>query len=90
MLKRCLIALGMSAGIAIFLMMGAYLYLRYYDFGTDEHIVAVIDTGVKGNHPLLEGKVLTGFSFVDHSNNTEDHTGHGTHVAGIITEQSQK
>ena len=90
MLKRCLIALCMSAGFAIFLMMGAYLFLRYYDFGSDAHIVAVIDTGVKGNHPLLEGKVLPGFSFVDHSDNTDDHTGHGTHVAGIIAEQSPK
>ena len=46
--------------------------------------VAVVDTGVDGRHPDLQGKVLHGYDFVRGSADTGDELGHGTFVAGII------
>lgn len=50
--------------------------------------VAVVDTGVQGNHPDLSGKVLPGRDFVDNDSNAMDENGHGTHVAGIVAASS--
>jgi serine protease len=48
-------------------------------------IVAVVDTGVAGNHPDLAGRVVTGTDYVTAGGNGfADGNGHGTHVAGII------
>ncbi|WP_285745096.1 S8 family serine peptidase [Lentzea sp. NBRC 105346] len=44
--------------------------------------VAVLDTGIKADHPDLAGKVLEAKDFTGTSPNDEH--GHGTHVAGII------
>lgn len=54
--------------------------------GNDAAVVAVVDTGVDSFHPLLEGRVLPGYDFVNSDNDASDDstTGHGTHVAGII------
>lgn len=58
--------------------------------------VAVLDSGVADDHPLLEGKVLDGNAYVDQNSATDeddrdlgdggrrDCVGHGTAVAGII------
>jgi subtilisin family serine protease len=53
--------------------------------------VAVLDTGIDANHPLLAGRVLPGKDFVDDDNDptevfsaTSVSYGHGTHVAGLI------
>ncbi|MDR6226907.1 S8 family serine peptidase [Desmospora profundinema] len=46
--------------------------------------VAVIDTGVDGEHPDLKGKVIGGYDFVNDDDDPMDEEGHGTHVAGTI------
>jgi subtilisin family serine protease len=53
--------------------------------------VAVLDTGVDRTHPLLAGKLLPGFNFVDFDSNPSEvgstlnaGYGHGTHVAGLV------
>ncbi len=54
----------------------------------DGVIVAVIDTGVDGTHPDLQGKVTVGYDpatdTVIPAGVNSDTVGHGTHVAGII------
>jgi subtilisin family serine protease len=62
-------------------------------------IVAVLDTGLAADHPLLQSNITTGYDFVkmtgtflDAGNGLDDdgdglvdeYFGHGTHVAGII------
>lgn len=54
--------------------------------------IALLDTGVDATHPLLAGKLLPGYDFVDDDQDPSEvgspsdiGFGHGTHVAGIIT-----
>ncbi|TCC43564.1 S8 family serine peptidase [Kribbella sindirgiensis] len=46
--------------------------------------VAVLDTGVDATHPDLDGKVKQSQDFSGSPTGTEDHFGHGTHVAATI------
>lgn len=46
-------------------------------------VVAVVDTGVRLDHPDLVGNLLPGFDFVDGDAVPSDLAGHGTHVAGL-------
>ena len=46
--------------------------------------VAVIDTGIDTNHPLLAPNYVAGFDFIDNDPDPSDPDGHGTHVAGTI------
>jgi hypothetical protein len=55
-----------------------------YSMGSPDVVIAVLDTGVKADHPELQGQVLPGYNFVSDRADTEDDHGHGTHVAGII------
>lgn len=55
--------------------------------GSQDVIVAVIDTGVQSDHPDLQGRLVEGKNFIDPSKPPEDDVGHGTHVAGIIAAQ---
>ena len=52
--------------------------------GGPSSIVAVIDSGVQGDHPALQGRVLPGYDFVHGDTNASDDNGHGTAIAGII------
>ncbi len=45
--------------------------------------VAVLDTGIDKNHPMLKGKVAAERDFTS-SGTVADDCGHGTHVAGIV------
>jgi len=54
--------------------------------------VAVIDSGVDGNHEDLVGRILTGYNTIGGVNNADSSddssNGHGTHIAGIIAAQT--
>lgn len=50
--------------------------------GSEDIIIAILDTGIDSNHPDLAGKVITRKNF-SRSFTVEDVNGHGTHVAGI-------
>ncbi len=48
-----------------------------------EVTIAIIDTGVDIDHEEFEGNIVDGYDFVNHDNDADDDSGHGTHVAGI-------
>ncbi|HEY8529054.1 MAG TPA: S8 family peptidase [Paenibacillaceae bacterium] len=52
--------------------------------GSDDIVVAVIDTGVQADHPDLKGRLTEGCNVINPGEPPEDDVGHGTHVAGII------
>jgi len=54
----------------------------------DDAVVAVIDSGVDVEHKLLKGKTVEGWDFIADKENMDDEFGHGTHVAGIIVNNS--
>jgi thermitase len=52
--------------------------------GSEEVIVAVLDTGVQLDHPDLSGRMAEGYNVVG-DGPPDDDVGHGTHVAGVIS-----
>ncbi len=55
--------------------------------GNPEILVAVLDTGIDGDHEDLKDKVVAVTNFAD-SPTANDIYGHGTHIAGIIAATS--
>ena len=55
---------------------------------TTEILVAVVDSGVDSAHPDFKNRVVAGWNFLDDTQEGLDQNGHGTHVAGIILENS--
>ncbi len=54
----------------------------------DQVIVAVVDTGVYYTNTYLEDRILSddGYDFANNDSDALDDNGHGTHIAGIITD----
>lgn len=47
--------------------------------------IAIIDTGIKTEHPDLNwDNIETGYNYADGNENTDDINGHGTFVAGVL------
>lgn len=53
--------------------------------GTEEVLVAVIDTGADLAHPDLQNHLVQGYNVVDPDSPPNDDVGHGTHVTGVIS-----
>lgn len=47
-------------------------------------VVGILDTGIDGNHPEFEGRVVAFADFIQGKKNPYDDNSHGTHVAGTI------
>lgn len=56
---------------------------------TGNVVVAVLDTGIKAEHELFQGRLLQGYDYVNDDTDPRDDEGHGTHVAGIIADCTQ-
>ncbi len=56
--------------------------------GSKKVKIAVVDTGVDLDHPDLSGRLVNGYNVLDPKSPPEDDNGHGTHVAGIISADS--
>ncbi|GAA0435143.1 hypothetical protein GCM10008983_09630 [Lentibacillus halophilus] len=52
--------------------------------GSSDVTIAVLDTGVDAGHPELNGRVRSGYDFVNNDRDPDDDNGHGTSVAGVI------
>lgn len=50
--------------------------------------IAILDSGVDGNHPDLAPQLTPGWNFYDNNSNTSDVYGHGTLVAGAAAAAS--
>ncbi|SDC72858.1 Subtilase family protein [Paenibacillus sp. UNCCL117] len=52
--------------------------------GSEQVIVAVVDTGADLTHPDLKDQLVSGINVVNQEGDPQDDVGHGTHVAGVI------
>jgi thermitase len=52
--------------------------------GSEDRLVAVVDTGVQPDHPDLMARIVGGWNVYDGDPDFDDAMGHGTAVAGVI------
>lgn len=50
--------------------------------------VAVLDTGVDIAHPWFQGRIVAPYNAANDGNDPSDEKGHGTHIAGIIAQNT--
>ena len=55
-----------------------------YLYTGEDVTVYVVDGGINSTHEEFEGRVLNGYTFIEDGLGTQDCSGHGTHVAGVI------
>lgn len=63
---------------------GAWTFLQTCGKTLAGALTAVLDSGVDGGHPDLQGRLVPGTSFAQSGTGTTDETGHGTGVSGLI------
>ncbi len=67
----------------------ALSYVDYYGENAPEIVVAVIDTGIDLDHEFFGGRIIDSKkNFLKKDGSTDDDHGHGTHVAGIIIDNT--
>jgi len=52
--------------------------------GSDQTVVAVLDTGIDSDHPEFVGRIVAGYDFVNNDADPEDDHGHGSMVSGLL------
>jgi thermitase len=52
--------------------------------GSQQIVIAVIDSGIHLDHPEFAGRLAAGYDFIEEDSVPNDGSGHGTHVAGVI------
>jgi subtilisin family serine protease len=52
--------------------------------GAASTVVAVLDTGVDYSQPDLQGRLTSGYDFINNDSDPTDDNGHGTETAGIV------
>ncbi|UCF32770.1 MAG: S8 family serine peptidase [Phycisphaerales bacterium] len=52
--------------------------------GSEDMLIALVDTGVQPDHPDLADRIVGGWNVYDHNSDFGDGMGHGTAVAGVI------
>lgn len=67
----------------------AISYAEYLGEDAPEIVVAVIDTGLDAEHSFFQNRVIDSrYDKVNNDNNPDDDNGHGTHVSGIIIDNT--
>lgn len=57
--------------------------------GSEDIVIAIIDTGVDLDHPDLVNSIISGKDYVNNDMVPQDDDGHGTAVAGVIVANSE-
>jgi subtilisin family serine protease len=65
-------------------LIGGLQEQQQYGYTGAGYSIAILDTGIDYNNPVLAGHYLGGWNFVGNNSNPMDDNGHGTHVAGMI------
>lgn len=70
------------------LLIGISLSLQAHASADPIHVI-VLDSGIDAQHEIFEDvEIGPGWNFIDENSDVSDDIGHGTHVAGIIAQNS--